>query len=60
VFLSDDIPILINLPSSQEYVDIYFIHDIHYGSELFNEKKWIALKEMILTIKTHSFVSLEI
>lgn len=48
MFLSDDIPILINLPSSQEYVDIYFIHDVHYGSELFNEKKWNALKEMIL------------
>ena len=48
MFLSDNIPILINLPSSKEYVDIYFVHDLHYGSELFNEKKWKAVKEMIL------------
>ena len=48
MFLSDDIPILINLPSSKEYVDVYFIHDIHYGSELFNERKWREIKEMIL------------
>ena len=48
MFLSDNIPILCNLPSSKEYVDIYFIHDVHYGSELFNEKKWKAMKDMIL------------
>lgn len=48
MFLSDNIPILIDLPSSKEYVDIYFIHDVHYGSELFDEKKWKALKEMII------------
>ena len=48
MFFNDNIPILINLPSSKEYVDIYFVHDLHYGSELFNEKKWKAVKEMIL------------
>lgn len=48
MFLSDNIPILIDLPSSKEYVDVYFIHDVHYGSELFNEKKWKALKDRIL------------
>lgn len=48
MFLSDNIPILINLPVSMEYADIYFVHDIHYGSELFDEKKWEKLKNMIL------------
>ena len=48
MFLSDKIPILINLPITKEYADIYFLHDIHFGSELFNEKKWKNLKNIIL------------
>ena len=48
MFLSDDIPILINLPRTKEYADIYFLHDIHFGSELFDEKKWQSLKNIIL------------
>lgn len=48
MFLSDDIPILIKLPVTKEYVDIYFVHDLHNGSELFDEKKWEALKNIIL------------
>lgn len=48
MFLSDNIPILINLPTDIEYSDIYFIHDVHFGSELFNAKKWAAMKEIIL------------
>ncbi len=48
MFLSDNIPILINLPVSMEYADIYFIHDGHFGSELFDEKKWERLKNIIL------------
>lgn len=48
MFLSDDIPILINLPVEKEYADIYFIHDVHYGSDLFDERKWNALKNIIL------------
>lgn len=48
MFLSDNIPILIKLPLTIEYADIYFIHDIHYGSELFDEKKWKNLKNRIL------------
>jgi hypothetical protein len=48
MFLSDNIPILIDLPASKEYVDIYFIHDLHFGSELFNQKKWDGLKNIIL------------
>lgn len=48
MFLKDNIPIVVNLPLDKEYVDIYFLHDIHYGSELFDQKKWDALKELIL------------
>lgn len=48
MFLPDNVPILIDLPSWKEYVDLYFIHDVHYGSELFDEKKWKAFKKMIL------------
>lgn len=48
MFLNDNIPILVNLPVDKEYVDIYFIHDVHYGSELFDDKKWSALKNIIL------------
>lgn len=48
MFLSDNIPIYIKLPTTKEYVDIYFIHDIHFGSELFDGKKWEKLKNIIL------------
>ena len=48
MFLSDNIPILIKLPNTKEYVDIYFVHDMHFGSELFNSKKWNKLKNIIL------------
>lgn len=48
MFLTDDIPILINLPVSAEYADIYFVHDVHFGSELFDAKKWERLKNLIL------------
>lgn len=48
MFQKDFQPILINLPSDAEYADIYFIHDLHYGSELFDEKKWANLKKKII------------
>ena len=48
MFLSDFEPIVCNLPRDMEYADIYFIHDLHYGSEQFNEKKWKALKAKIM------------
>ena len=47
MFLSDFQPIICNLPKDIDYADIYFIHDGHYGAELFNEKKWKALKSKI-------------
>jgi predicted MPP superfamily phosphohydrolase len=49
LFLKDTDPILIELPSEIEYADIYFIHDVHYGSELFDDRKWEKLKAKILS-----------
>lgn len=49
MFLKDHIPILIDLPYDRSEVEIYFIHDVHYGSELFDTKKWEALKSRILS-----------
>lgn len=48
MFLPDDTPILFKLPRDKEYADIYFIHDLRYGSELFNAKKWNNLKAQII------------
>ena len=47
MFLPDNIPIICNLPKDLEFADIYFLHDIHFGSELFNEQKWKAIKKKI-------------
>lgn len=47
MFVPDDTPIIFKLPRDKEYADIYFIHDLHYGSELFNAKKWNDLKAQI-------------
>ena len=47
MFLSDEVPILTNLPKDDEYADIYFVHDLHFGSTLFNAKKWELLKKQI-------------
>lgn len=55
MFLSDNIPIIVKLPITQEYANIYFVHDPHFGSELFNAKKWEALKNMILN-DDHAYV----
>jgi predicted MPP superfamily phosphohydrolase len=49
LFQSDNVPIIIDLPKDANYADIYFIHDVHYGSELFNQKKWDSIKEIILS-----------
>ncbi len=49
MFLSDNLAISIALPATKDYADIYFLHDVHFGSELFNEKKWETLKNIILS-----------
>lgn len=47
MFLPDNVPIICNLPRDIEYADIFFLHDIHFGSELFDEQKWKAVKKKI-------------
>ncbi len=47
MFFADDIPILYNLPTEFSHADVYFIHDLHYGSELFNKEKWKSTKAEI-------------
>ena len=42
-------PILFNAPAEFETVEIYPIHDLHYGNEQFNLNKWKKLKEEILS-----------
>lgn len=49
MFLKDNVPIIVNLPTVDEYADIYFIHDVHYGSELFDEHRWNELKAQIMS-----------
>ena len=39
------------MPTEWEFSHLYFVHDLHYGSELFNEKKWMRLKDRILSDK---------
>jgi predicted MPP superfamily phosphohydrolase len=55
MFLPYSKPIIFNLPKDLKYADIYFIHDVHYGSELFDERKWKSLKKQILD-DDHAYV----
>jgi hypothetical protein len=48
MFLPDETPIIFKTKRELPYVDIYFIHDVHYGSELFDDKKWEGIKNKIL------------
>ena len=41
-------PILFNCPKEYDTVEIYPVHDLHYGSEQFNLRKWNALHDLIL------------
>lgn len=42
-------PILFNTPPEFEEIEIYAIHDLHYGNRQFNFEKWKKLKEEILS-----------
>ena len=42
-------PILFNCPKEYDTVEIYPVHDLHYGSEQFNLRKWNALHDLILS-----------
>ena len=48
MFLPDETPIVFKTKRELPYVDIYFIHDVHFGSELFDKKKWEGIKAKIL------------
>ena len=41
-------PILFNCPKEHDTVEIYPVHDLHYGSEQFNLRKWNALHDLIM------------
>ena len=45
----DNKPILFDAPSEFEFIEVYPIHDLHYGNEKFNASKWRKLKEEILS-----------
>lgn len=44
----ENVPIIINLPTVEQ-VEIYPIHDLHYGNELFDAHKWNELSKLILS-----------
>ena len=41
-------PILVNTPTEFEFIEVYPIHDMHYGSAQFNLQKWNRLHDLIL------------
>lgn len=41
-------PIIFNCPPELNEIEIYPIHDIHYGNNMFNHEKWNKLKSEIL------------
>lgn len=47
MYFPDEMPIEIDLPKDWQFANIYFIHDLHYGSELFDERKWKEFKKRI-------------
>lgn len=51
---SDSYPIVVNFPQYEE-IEIFPIHDLHYGNEMFDAHKWNALTQMILE-KENRFV----
>lgn len=46
--LNDFQPIVIDTPKEFPYIEIYFIHDLHKGNHLFDQKKWDGLKREIM------------
>ena len=46
---SETKPILFNCPKEYDTVEVYPVHDLHYGSEQFNLRKWNALHDLILS-----------
>ena len=47
--LSDYQPIIFNTPQEFDNIEVYFVHDLHIGSELHDRKKWELCKKDILS-----------
>lgn len=45
---SDYEPIIFDTPKVYDSIEVYAIHDLHYGSELFDEEMWGRAKKEIL------------
>ena len=41
-------PIIVSTPKENEFITVYFIHDLHKGSREFDEKKYNGLKRIIM------------
>lgn len=46
---SETQPILFNCPKEQESIEIYPVHDLHYGIDCFNLSRWNRLHDLILS-----------
>ena len=46
---SETQPIVFNCPKDFESVEIYPVHDLHYGNERFNLSKWNRLHDLIIS-----------
>lgn len=55
MFLPDYAPVLCNLPEDISCANVYFVHDLHFGSTLFDSYKWAKLKKAI-TSEDNAFV----
>ena len=42
-------PIIFNCPRDFDTVELYPVHDLHYGNECFNTRKWAAFHDLILS-----------
>ena len=47
--IADDKPILFNTDEHYDEIELYILHDIHYGNECFNNDKWKKMKAEILS-----------
>lgn len=56
--IDDYKPIIFNAPHDFKSIVVYFLHDLHFGSELFNERKWRSAKEEIMSGSNHFVIIL--
>lgn len=48
MMLRESTPIVVDIPE-QKTIEIFGIHDLHYGNECFDTKKWLAFKRLVLS-----------